>query len=64
MGFDQFTIFFFIACLATGVMLFLAFYSWRYRSAQDAYTFSLLLLIISIWTGAIAFGMLTKTPEA
>ena len=64
MGFDQFTIFFFVACLATGVMLFLAFYSWRYRSAQDAITFSLLLLVISIWTGAIACGMLTRTIEA
>ena len=60
---NQFTIFYIIAFLSTGVSLFLALTIIRFRHVPGVIAFFAMLLSISIWTFSVGMGMNATTIE-
>jgi diguanylate cyclase (GGDEF)-like protein/PAS domain S-box-containing protein len=63
MIFDQYTIFFSIALLATGLSLYTGFAVQRQKSKQGTFFFTAMLFFAAVWTCAVGLGMLARSEE-
>jgi len=61
LGLNQFSVFFIITLIATLLSLGLSLYAWRQRASRGALSFSMLMLAVTLWTGAIGAGMVAPT---
>ena len=61
MEIDQFSAFFIISLLAAALSLFLAYTAQRLKPSPGVVPFSWMMLCIGIWSGAVAFGMLSSS---
>jgi len=63
MKFDQYSIFFAIALITSGLSLYLGFAARRLRGKKGTAFFTAMLVLVAVWTSAVAFGMLSADEE-